>query len=243
MRRVLLVLVVVGCHPGGDDYPVAPGAAGVGGGLPTFADAGFDGSGANGGPQLIGQVCLITDPRDQTSCASTGAGGLTVTLGTSVATTADNGTFTIARPSGSNITWDVSEPALNSIIESITPFTAQAVIPAMPTVVYGQLEGDNGVVPQAGQGAVMLRVTQFGVPVAGATATAVPGGVYGTFYDGPTPSAWTANGTGSFGTAWIPALLAGSVDVTVMPQGGTPVVLSLVPIKEAAITFLTEELP
>lgn len=237
MRCALLVLVV-GCHAGGDDYPVAPGGAGVGGGLPTLVDASLDGT--DGGPQLIGRVCLMTDPRDQTSCATTGAGGLVVTLGTSMATTADDGTFTIARPTGSNITWDVTG---STLVESITPFAAQAVIPAMPLVLYGQLEGDNGVVPQAAQGAVMVRVLQGGVPAVGAAVTSTPAGVYGTFYDGATPSTWTANATGAFGAAWMPAIATGTVDVTVTPQGGTAVVLSQVPIKEGAITFLTEELP
>lgn len=238
MRCALLVLVV-GCHPSSEnDYPVAPGGAGVGGGLPAFVDASLDGT--DGGPQLIGRVCLMTDPRDQTSCATSGAGGLVVTLGTSTATTADDGTFTIARPSGSNITWDVTG---STIVESLTPFSAQAVIPAMPLTVYGQLEGDNGVVPQAGQGAVMVRVLQGGAPVAGATVTSTPAGVYGAFYDGSTPATWTANATGAFGAAWLPAITTGTADVTVTPQGGTPVMLSLVPIKEAAITFLTEELP
>ena len=238
MKRALLVLVVVGCHPTGDDYPVAPGGAGVGGGLPHFIDAAGDSS--DGGPMLLGRVCVMTDPRDQTSCAATGAGGLTVTLGTSIATTADNGTFSIAQPSSSTLIWDTTG---STIVEGVTPFAAQAVIPVMPLVLYAQLEGDNGVVPQAGQGAAMVRVVHGGVPVAGAAVTIAPQGVYGTFYDGSTPSAWTGNGTGGFGQAWIPGVTTGTGTITVMAQAATPVMISNVPIKEGALTLLTQEIP
>lgn len=238
MNRALLVMVVVGCHPTGDDYPVAPGGAGIGGGLPHFVDAGGDAS--DGGPMLLGRVCLMTDPRDQTSCAASGAGGLTVILGSSIATTVDDGTFAIAQPASSTVTWDVSG---STVVESITPFAAQAVIPVMPLVLYAQLQGDTGVIAQAGQGAVMVRVVHGGVPVAGAAVTIEPPGVYGTFYDGTTPSAWTANATGAFGAAWIPAVATGTADITVTPQGGTALVISHVPIVDIALTLLTQEVP
>ena len=238
MRRVLLLVLVAGCHSDGNDYPVTTGGGGFGGGQPQIADAGVDGG--DGGALILGRVCLMTDPRDQTSCAATGVGGLVVTLGTATGTTADDGTFTVGRPSGSNIVWDVTG---STVLESLTPFTAQAIIPAMPLGLYAQLEADNGVIAQAGQGAVMLRVLQAGAPLVGATATITPPTVYGTFYDGSTPATWTANGTGAFGTAWMPGEVTGTADVTVTPQGGTATTLGAVPIKEAAITFLTEELP
>jgi len=238
MKRMLLVLVV-GCHPSGDDYPVAPGGAGFGGGQPGMADAGS--GGGDGGPMLLGRVCLMTDPRDQTSCATSGVSGLTVTLGTSVATTADDGTFAIAQPASSTVIWDITG---STILESIAPFAAQAVIPAMPIDLYGQLEGDNGVVPQAGQGAVMVRVVSGGVPLAGAAVTVSPPTVYGTFYDGSTPATWTMVQTGAFGAAWMPGITTGAAAITVTPpQGGTPVTISNIPIGEAALTFLTQEVP
>jgi hypothetical protein len=182
----------------------------------------------------------MTDPRDQTSCETAGAGGLTVTLGTAIAMTADDGTFTIAQPASSTLTWDVTG---STIVESIVSFSAQPQVPAMPAVLYAQLQGDNGVISQAGQGAAMVRVVHAGVPSVGATVTIEPPGVYATFYDGSTPSVWTQNATGSFGAAWIPGVAAGTTSITVTPQGGTAIAISNVPIVDGALTFLTQEVP
>jgi hypothetical protein len=237
MKLALLVLVV-GCHPSGDDFPVAVGGGGFGGGVGGVVDSNT-GSG-DGGPMLLGRVCLMTDPRDQTSCAASGVAGLTVTLGTSTAITLDDGTFSIRQPASSTLVWAITG---STVVESISPFAAQAVIPAMPQVVYAQLQGDNGVIAQAGQGAAMVRVVHGGVARTGAAVTIAPAGVYGTFYDGVTASAWTMNATGAFGAAWIPGVTTGTGTITVTPQGQAAVTLSNVPIVDGALTLLTQEVP
>jgi hypothetical protein len=45
-----------------------------------------------------GQACVVTDPRNFASCATTGASGLTVQLGDQIATTDASGHFAIAAP-------------------------------------------------------------------------------------------------------------------------------------------------
>lgn len=237
MKRALLVLVVLAaCHPSDEnDFPVAPGGGGFGGGQLAAPDAA---TGGDGGPALVARVCLMTDPRDQGSCAATGAGGLTVTLGTSIATTADDGTFAIARPASTSLVWVITG---TTIVPSVMSFAAQPKVPALPITLYAQLQGDNGVVPQAGQGAAMVRVVHGSVLVPSATVTISPAGIYATLYDGATPSGWTQSATGSFGAAWMPGVTAGTANITVTPQGGTPVVISQVPIVDGGVTFLTQE--
>ena len=239
MKRALLVLVVLAaCHPSDEnDYPVTVGGGGFGGGQLAAPDAA---NGGDGGPSLVARVCLMTDPRDQGSCAATGAGGLTVTLGTSIATTADDGTFTIARPASTSLVWVITG---TTIVPSVMSFAAQPQVPAIPATLYAQLQGDNGVVPQAGQGAAMVRVVHGTVLVPSATVTISPAGIYATLYDGATPSGWTQSATGSFGAAWMPGVTAGTANITVTPQGGTSVVISQVPIVDGGVTFLTQEVP
>jgi hypothetical protein len=239
MRCALLTLVLgFGCHRSDNDFPIGVGGPGPGAGGPGAVDAAPDGRDASA--QLSAHVCLLIDPRDQTTCAGSGAGGLTVTLGTAQSTTADDGTFTINRPSGSMIMWAVTG---TTVVPSISIFSAQTSVPAMPTALYAQLLGDNGVVAQTGQGDVFLRVASGSAAVTGATATIQPAGIYGTFYDGSTPSNWTGRSTGAFGAAWMPQVTAGTATVTVTPQAGSAATLGDVPVVDGTLTFLTEEIP
>lgn len=238
MRRVLLVVVgLIGCRNGGDDFPVTVGATGAGGTVPAVDARPDTGDGGN----LLGRVCLITDPRQPTSaCATTGAGGLIVTLGASSATTADDGTFVITASTATGLVWDVIGA---DIIESLSPFTAQAIVPAMPALPFVDLETGNGIVPTPGHGAAFVRVVHGGTPVAGATVVATGEDQYAPLYDPETGLVWGPTATGAFGMAWLPSLLAGTQDITVVPPGqGTPVVVGNVPIVEGALTFVTAEL-
>src|SRR5215468_4128708 len=99
MKTLALAVALVACKdPPVDDYPVLPGHGfGVPGGT---ADA------------IAGRVCLVmADPRALATCAETGAGNITVSLGGVTTTTAANGAFTLVPPAGSNLVFTVSGPS------------------------------------------------------------------------------------------------------------------------------------
>src|SRR5262245_26188490 len=68
-------------------------------------------------PLINGRVCLATDPRKLHTCASTGAGGLTVRLGNNVTTTNADGTFTISATTG---IWRVTGTNIVTSIMNLT---------------------------------------------------------------------------------------------------------------------------
>jgi len=185
-------------------------------------------------------VCLAGDARLLTGCATTGAGGLTVTLGGKTATTADDGHFTIATPSGTNLVWQVSG---TPIVTSAMSYSVANTIPVLGTNTYLELEGGNGVVPVQGEGAILARVIHASTPVAGATATESPVGAYAPFYDGSSAVQWNQNATGTNGVVWVPGIPAGAASLTVTPSGGgTPQVVAGIPILDSGITMVVVDL-
>jgi hypothetical protein len=157
MRALLLVaLLVAACKIEDKDraptVPGGPSGTGSGANIDAREDDG------DGGAAIVGRVCLVTDLRQPaTDCANTGAGDLTVTLGSKTTTTVEDGTFSIEPPSGSNLTWRVTGA---DIVTSVTPFSVDTVIPTIDTDVYTDLLSTNGVILIAGQGSVVGRVVQ-----------------------------------------------------------------------------------
>src|SRR2546430_10442515 len=142
MRIVALALAFAACK-GHGDYPIEGGGGPGPGGGAGGPDAAVADSG-DGGPTIAGRVCLAADPRKLSACSATGALGLTVALGGQMTTTADDGTFAIARPGGTNLLWNVSGAA---IMTSRMSFSAVAEIPAIAMTTYMNLETSNGVLP------------------------------------------------------------------------------------------------
>lgn len=239
MNRILwLALALAACKSSTDNLPIGVGGGGVGGGGGGH-DAPVDTSAIDGGP-VAGRVCLLTDPRDLVSCASTGAGGFAVTLGAASTTSADDGTFTII-PSGSGLVWHVTG---SNIQTSVMPYTAgSAQVPAMTQTMFLSVEGDTGAAIQVTEGSVFARVTSSGVALAGATASSNPQAMYNTYYDGTTVAAWKTTSTGAFGTAFIPGIAVGTASVAVVPSGGATKTLTGIPIEDQALTFLAVSIP
>src|SRR3569833_1640992 len=180
MRWLVAIVVLVGCKEGdGALYPINPG----GGTNPGAGGAQVDAS-APGDANLdviAGQVCLITDPRQPNTCATTGAGNLTVTLDGHTATTATDGTFVINAPQSSTIQWQVTG---TDVIMSVMSFSAVHRIPVMAQVDYFDLANSNAVVPAPGQGALFVHVVHQGASVAMVSAAVTPAAQFPTFYDG-----------------------------------------------------------
>lgn len=237
MRLVVCsVLLVVACDsgepypivPGGDDTTITPGA-----------DAAVDAPGDGIGGVLEGRVCVLLDPRVLTSCADAGAAGITVTLGTAVATTADDGTFTLVSPGGSSLVWFADGP---QIVPTATPLGAAHLIPALPVATYTTLLTNHSVVGQTLHGQVFVRLLRQGVPLAGVIASVDPPSLTPALYDGLTATAWNIGQTGDLGVAWLPDVPAGGAIVTLRPPVGNAVDLVLA-VGDQTTSYATVEFP
>jgi hypothetical protein len=233
MRLVPLLVVLAACQAAGEDRPVLPGGDDDESVTPGGRDAGIGDASQGDGSAILGRVCLLSDLRDLAGCAVTGASGLTVTLGNQTAITAADGTFIMPAPSGSTLVWRVTG---TGVVPSRMAFSAVPVIPVMPDSLYNDLTLANGVIINAGQGAVVVRlVTPQGADVPGATGNIVTA-TYPAFYDGNSASLWNQSSTGTQGVIWIPGVPAGSANLGLAVGGATTTLPTTV--DDGGITFL-----
>lgn len=202
---IAVLLAVAACGDDGSFLPVNPGGGGPGGGSNPDAAVGGDGGG-----DIAGRVCVIVDARALGTCASTGAGGLTVQLGTETATTIDDGSFVITRPSGTNLVWRVSGTDIES---SALPLASSSTIPAIDSLVYDDMLAITNATLGAG-GALIARVGRNGSPVAGVVATASPSPSSEIYYDGASTLEWQLDATGGNGIVWIPSIASGTASLS-----------------------------
>jgi hypothetical protein len=240
-----LVVFLAAC---GNDADMLPVGGGSGNGLPD------SGTGSTVDARLIdarvidaapapvdaaifsGRVCLLTDPRQLNVCASAGAGGLTVRLGTASATTSADGSFMIAGQTGSDLIWRVTGSNIKSSFEVLRDYQ----IPAMTKTMYDSIAAANGVVADPGEGDLMIEVTHNGVGQAGVTVATTPPGYFGVFYDGASATAWTTSSTGANGAIWVPGIDVGTGSVTATLSTSQTVTG---PIRDDGITFANVIVP
>jgi len=244
---VVLLVVAVGCRgTEGDNPPEPPGGSG-GGASSGGGGGGGSGSGSDSGVTpadavLMGRVCEVSDPRLLTTCDDTIASGVMVAIGSATATPASSGDFSIIPPNGNNLSWKVTG---STITTTVMPFGTSFEIPSMTTAKYTPFLQANGIVEDAGQGAVMVRVLDAGKVLSKATVAASPiAAQYATIYDGQSMTLWEqGSGTGANGDAFLYGLADGTTtSIVVTPTGSsTPVTVDDVPIVGGAITFLTIE--
>jgi hypothetical protein len=241
---VVAVALIAGCGGiDGSGYPITPGGTGSGGGHGA-PDAAIDASPDGASGMIAGKVCLLTELRDLTSCATTGADGLTVALGAGTATTEADGSFTMAIPAGNPTVWRVSgtTTAGDAIVPSSMVFGTDTTLPAIRATAYAEMQVANGVIAQAGQGDLMIRVTEAGAALAGVTATVAPAIAGAILYDGQSSDAWVQDMTGAFGTIWIPGEAMGAAIVTITPPGATGTTdLPASTVIDGGITFVEYE--
>lgn len=243
----LCFLVVAACSNGsGGDLPVNPGGGPDGGALPDafIAPDGTPGGSVDATPGAIhGRVCLAADPRaltelvSPTACATTGADGLTVSLGGVTATTNADGTFAMQPPSTSGtLVWGVSGP---NIVPTRMLFSDYE-IPALSTATFAQLLSDNSVTLLPGEGSIFVQIVRNGAGATGVVAATTPSSNYDAFYDGASATVWTQTSTGSFGTVWFPGLDAGDATATVKATDGAmnSITTAAQPIVPGGITFI-----
>ena len=244
MRFAWLLLALVACHPGaGDDYPIIP-QGGDDGTLNPMADAATPADGTSGdGGMLVGRVCLTQDLRQPTPCAGTGVADLVVTLGTSTATTVDDGSFMMVAPGGTSLVWHVSGTTSggDDLVPSDLPLGTTHIIPALTSDRYLDIKNSNAVIENAGEGSVVVYATSGGLPVPGATATIAPTGSYLAMGDTTNALNWVQGATGALGASWIPGATAGAASVT-LTLGSQHQTVSL-PVVDGGITFATVVFP
>jgi len=166
MKRLVLVALLAACSKElSDGFPINPG----GGGSSTTHVPDAPAASDDGGTMINGHVCLLlATPQSLATCAGTGAGNFTVTLGSATAATADDGSFTILRPAViTDLVWFVSGTGLEKSAIKFGPTT----LPAIDTVGYQEMLQSTNATIGAGTGAIMMRVTRAGFAVSDATVT------------------------------------------------------------------------
>jgi hypothetical protein len=236
--RTLAILALAACtNAQGDDFPITT----QGGGTPG-------GGGGSSTTVIIGRVCVLTDPRSFTSCLTTGAGNLTVTVGKTITTTATDGTFTITTPA---VTIDAAVPTTITvtgvgIIPSAQTLTPAALVPALREELFASVLAANGIVLTPGSGSILTTVVRNGQPVSGVTAISTPSPAFGPFFDGTTPTAFTLNGTGASGVVFFPGFTptSGGVNLTFTDAAtSTETTVGGVQVINGGITFTEGILP
>lgn len=217
------------CASSGEDYPITTQGGG-GGGTSTAAT-------------IAGRVCLVNDVRNLTTCADTGAGGLTVSIGNGTATTNANGEFVMNTPTSGNTS--LVSVTGNGILTSNQTLTANAQIPVIQQALFDQMMAQNGITTTAGSGSIIANVVRGGEPVSGVVATATPSPAFGPFYDGTSPTAWTLNPTGQTGVVWFPgAATTMPVNVTFTdPATQSETTVGGVQVIDGGVTFVEGVLP
>lgn len=239
--KAIAALLSICAACGGDDvelYPINPGGGGPAGGV-NRVDASVENG--DSGVQISGRVCLINDARNPTSCSASGAGGLTVTLGTRTATTMTDGTFTITVMTGASNVWHVTG---TGIVSSATQVIGSNIIPALSSQLYADMVANSNVVPPAGSGTIIAKLTSGGNALTNATATTNPTPAGGVFYDGQNATNWDQTSTGPFGAVWVPGITPTSTaSLTVTNGSQAQTVLMNIPVFADTITFVFADIP
>lgn len=239
MKRLVAIALIAACsnEEAGVDFPIQPGG-GVGVGGSSRVDAAIDGNDAN--ETIAGRVCLlVANLHALTDCAATGAENLTVTLGTAMATTAADGSFTIMRPADTTgLSWSVTG---TQIVASSIAFAATTTIPAFDAAAYQQMVSANDA--SASDGAMVVRITKAGARVMGATVAIAPTPQSEIYYDSGDDLNWTIGGsTGEDGVAWIPSIPGDSAQLSVVVDVNTMLAFT-VDLPADTITFVFADIP
>ena len=244
MRWLLLaaVITLAGCPDNSaDGFPVRPGGGGPGGG-----ELGPDGRPADASNQVAGRVCVIDDLRQwdtTTMCATTGAGGLNVTIGAAVATTDDAGNFMIDPPPATATRVVVTGAG---IIASNTPFvpTATPIRTVAPTAAHwAAIENDSGFAVTTGTGVAVIALKLDGAVDPGATAAIDPVPLAPPLYDTTMPTIWDpASVAGPFGKVLFHSVVPGAATVGALASDQITVGAIGVPIVGDQVTFDTLDL-
>jgi len=242
MRLALALVLLTACGDKETTFDnIVPGGGG-GGTTGSRPDAPTS-DGADASTTISGHVCLLlTNQQTLTSCATTGAGNLTVTLGTATAMTADDGAFTLTRPaSTTGLNYLVTGTNLKT---SLVPFSSTITsLPAINTADYEAMTvANNTANPGTTSGALFVQIKRGTSIVTGATVESQPAADAVVLYDGTTSATWTTTATSTYGVAWLSSISATSTTLTVT-SNSTPTMFANIPLQNGAITYVFAEIP
>ena len=201
MKSLLLVILLVACSDSDDS------------GFPVLVQGGNGNTG--GAIALAGNVCLIGNIEVLTSCAVTGVGGLTVTLGNATAITNDDGSFALSRsitvtPTSTII---VSGPQIVPSLQLVR--TTNVVVPVVGSDLFSQVLVGNSIVLEPGMGSIIAPVTNAsGEPLPGITAISTPSSLFGPLFDTQLPGPLALTSTGNQGLVFFPGVVPGSANLS-----------------------------
>jgi hypothetical protein len=218
MKCLVAVCLVAGCYTDEDDedFPIVPGSG-------TTATSGTAG-------MLRGRACMSDDLTALGECARRGVGGLSVTLGTSVAITADDGSFALVPPRGSLQSFTVSGAGA---VTTTTPYAPGPFVPVINADVWASTLASNDIFLPPGTGSILGTVVRGREPAPGIMVSSTPGSAFGPFYDGET--GFTLDRTGARGVFFVPGLAAGPSTLGFAPGDLTVVGISVI---EGGVTIL-----
>lgn len=233
LLSLALLAALAACGRSVDMYPVGGGGGGGGGNGGGTVDAPRDGI---SGSTINGRVCLIDDARAPTTCSTTSAAGLIVTIGGAVATAQADGSFSIMPTSNTDLVWRVSGTAIEA---SAMQLSYGKTIPAISKTVFDNMVATNHAASD-GSGSVIARFTLAGVGIAGINnVVTIPAAESQILYDGTSATVWDLNQTGSYGVVWVPNIVGSSVEISL--SGAQNATISGIPVFADSVTFVLAE--
>lgn len=233
MRWIVCLSVFVGCGSN-NGFPTPPGENTPDAGSASRSDAPRADAAAppvDASTMLSAHVCALLDPRSLSQCATAGLANLMVTLDGVTVSTDDTGGFSIARPVSTDPYWTVTGTGFTT---SVTGFSDQALVPAMPTSIYGELATNSNVTLVTGDGTIIVYLVHDGQPAQLDTVSVESST---TSYAESSPTAWLGAATGPSGAAWITNVVPGEPTMT----SGTAT--EPVRIEANAVSFAVMNLP
>jgi hypothetical protein len=201
MKTFALIALLAGCAAdAGDDFPLLTG----GGSLPASGQSGV----------VSGRICVVTDPRNLAACSISGADGLTVTLASSAATTATDGSFQLVAPAAATPATPMLSVTGPGIVPTQIAMSSAASIPVLRADLFSQMMAANGITPSSGSGSILGTVVRGGVPAPGVTVTVTPSPAFAPRFDGTSPTSFALDATGARGVVWIPGVALGPTQLT-----------------------------
>jgi hypothetical protein len=231
----ILLLLITGCTSADDPgYPIeTPGGPGNGGGGTSSSAS-----------RVTGRVCVLADPTLMSACAITGASGLSVSMGTAATTTNADGSFTLESTDPVSPTTNLAITG-TGIVPSQTTVNATNIVPVMNQQLFDNMVLATGISPEPQTGTIIASVVNGqGVPAMGVTATSLPTGTVGPFFDGTGATPFTLDETGARGVVMFPNVATGAPTSLTFNSGqDQESTVDGVQVVDGGITFVDAALP
>ena len=251
MRAVLLLAAASGlaglgaCADEDSGGPWRPGGGGGGGGgvrPPVDAPASEDAPAGDGGSEVTGLICVVTDLRAPDACPTVASqAGVTVSIVDTAATTTSgaDGRFTLP-VSAASVVLDAGAGSA-TFERSLVPATVGGLVIETPVVTQAAyaavIDSLTTVVPD-GNGTVVVYVKDGTSPAPGVAFAMIAGSSVAPYYDDGGATAWTqSGGTGAAGVALLVDVPAGNVTLDGV-AADSRVAQASVPVLADAITFV-----